>query len=136
MSRAKRLLVEFEDGTQQGVDVGQLSREGWVELARLGLVRLHAPSQAPAHYALLEWEGGWKEAVAVDSDVLGVLRYYTVERVEELGRLALERPNDYPQLILVNRLPRKVKSLLLTGKPGLTVYTFEEKSTVKEGGKA
>lgn len=135
MSRPKRVLVEFEDGTQKGADIGRLGRTGWVDLAKLGLVDLHAAPQQPASYALLEWGKGWKEAVAVDSDVLGLLRYYTVERMEEVGRLAFDKAGDYPQLILIDRLPREVKSLLLAGKSGTSMYLFEEKEVAKEGGK-
>jgi hypothetical protein len=135
MSRPKRILVEFEDGTRREADISQMGRQGWIDLARLGLVDLHAAPEPPAAYALLEWRKGWKEAVAVDSDVMGLLRYYTLERVEEVGRLALEKSGDYPQLILVDRLPRDVKSLMLARDAGTSMYLLEEKEIAKEGGK-
>ena len=136
MSRPKRILVEFEDGTQKSADISQVSTEVLPELVRLGLIGVHDTTRVPAQYALLEWADGWKEVVAVDADVLGMLRYYALERVDEVGRLAFDKPDDYPQLILVSRLPRDVKSCLLTGVSGSNMVRFEEKASVEEGGKA
>jgi hypothetical protein len=64
-----------------------------------------------------------------------LLRFYTLERVEEEGRLSLEVADDYPELLVIKRLPRRIEHILFVGRDALQAYAPEEKVTVKEGGK-
>jgi hypothetical protein len=84
---------------------------------------------------LLQWKDGWKEVVGIPRKAAELLRFYTVERTEEVGRMAFHVAEDYPMLFLVKRLPKEIESLLLVGPGGAKEYVLEEKKTVKEGGK-
>lgn len=133
MNGPKRIIVEYGDGTRHEAPFSKLSSQARMELSALGLCE--APSDIEKNYLLLEWKDGWKEVLAVDGRAVELLRYYTVERVEEVGRLSVEMADAYPQLLMIKRLPGAVESILLVRKEGVQVYTPLEKATVKEGGK-
>ena len=134
MSLPKRVIVEHEDGTRREAPFSRLSRQTQSELSNFGLEE--APrSIAPDSYVLLHWKDGWKEVAAVDAGAVEVLRYYTIERVEEVGRVSLDATGENPQLLMIRRLPRQVDSILLVGKDGPQAYALAEKNTVREGGK-
>jgi hypothetical protein len=134
MKGPKRIIVEYEDGTSREAPFGTLSKQAQKELSAL-----RAPAsglaQSPMSYVLLQWKDGWKEIVAVDESALDLLRYYTIERVEEIGRLSLNTTDGIPQLLLVKRLPGRLENILFVGNEGPQSYSLEEKATVKEGGK-
>jgi hypothetical protein len=83
----------------------------------------------------MRWKDGWQEVKGIPKETAELLRYYTLERTEEVGRMAFEVAEDYPLLLLVKRLPRHIESLLLVGRTEVKEYPLEEKRTVKEGGK-
>jgi hypothetical protein len=64
-----------------------------------------------------------------------LLRYYVLERVEEVGRIAFEVEGDYPVLFAVKRLPKELDSLVIFGKAGVKRYHVEPKVKREEGGK-
>jgi hypothetical protein len=92
-------------------------------------------TKASDHYVLLRWKDGWKEVVGIPKKAVELLRFYTVERTEEVGRMAFHVAEDYPVLFLVKRLPKEIESLLLMGPRDEKEYVLEEKRTIKEGGK-
>lgn len=134
MNLPKRVVVEYEDGTRLEAPFSRLSRQGQIELSAVGLCEAPIP-EAPESYLLLQWKDGWKEVVAADSRAVELLRYYTIERVEEVGRLSMEVADANPQLLLIRRLPGLVDSILFVGKDGPKAYALAERVTVKEGGK-
>ena len=62
---------------------------------------------------MLEWKDGWKEVYALPPDVSDVRKYYVIRRVEEVGRLFLDRGDGYPELIEVLRKPKEVERMTL-----------------------
>ena len=134
MKGPKRIIVEYEDGTRRETSFDTLSKQAQKELSALK-TSAGGPVQSPASYALLQWKDGWKEIVAVDESALDLLRYYTIERAEEIGRLSLNTTDGTPQLLFIKRLPGRLESILFVGNDGLQSYSLEEKVTVKEGGK-
>ena len=57
------------------------------------------------------WSGrtDGKEVYALPPDVSDVRKYYVIRRVEEVGRLFLDRGDGYPELIEVLRKPKEVR---------------------------
>ncbi len=134
MNAPKKIIVEYENGTRQEAAFDKLSSTGRTELSTLGLCDAAAPDTG-THYLLLEWKDGWKEVKAVGGHVLEVLRYYTIERVEEIGRLSMEVADGNPELMMVKRLPGRLERIIFVGANGPKAYALEEKAMVKEGGK-
>ncbi len=135
MSSPRRLIIEYEDGSKKVTEFCQLDNETWLELSRSGLCPPPPPKKTLDHYVLMRWKDGWQEVVGISHVTAEPLRYYTLERMEEVGRMAFDVAEDYPLLFLVKRLPRHIETLLLVGRRGVKGYTLEEKRTVKEGGK-
>jgi hypothetical protein len=134
MNAPKKIIVEYEDGTRQEAAFAGLSNTGRTELSALGLCEAAAPDTG-TQYLLLEWKDGWKEVKAMEGHVLELLRYYTIERVEEIGRLSMEKADGNPELLMIKRLPGRLERIIFVGANGPQAYALEEKATVKEGGK-
>lgn len=134
MNIPKRIIVEYEDGTHREAFFGTLSKETQTELSALEALE-NRPTKTLKNYILLQWQDGWKEVVAVEGRSNELLRYYTIERLEEVGRLSLGTGDDYPLLQLIKRLPGHIESILYIGNQGPQSYRMEEKVTVREGGK-
>jgi len=136
MSQPKRLIIEFEDGSKKILEFNQLKKEVWLGLSKM---RLCSPppalSELSDHYLLLKWKDGWQEVVGIKKKNVELLRYYTIERTEEVGRMALEVGEEYPVLFLIKRLPRQIEGLWVIGERGERYYSFAEGQMVKEGGK-
>jgi hypothetical protein len=135
MNTPKKIVVEYEDGTRREAAFDRLSSTGRTELSAIGLCESAAPDTG-THYLLLEWKDGWKEVKAMSGQTLELLRYYTIERVEEIGRLSMEVADANPELLMVKRLPGRLERIIFVGANGPQAYKLEEKATVKEGGKA
>ena len=135
MSLPKAFVIEYEDGSSKRTEFRELSRETWLALSKLKLCPPPAVAKGSYHYVLLRWKDGWKEVVGIPRKAVELLRFYTVERTEEVGRMALHVAEDYPMLFLVKRLPKEIETLLLVGPGGAKEYVLEEKRTIKEGGK-
>jgi hypothetical protein len=134
MSMPKRVIVEYEDGTSREASFSSLSKEIQTQLLKLK-TQGDVQTKNSENYLLLQWKDGWKEIIAVDGHATELLRYYVIERVEEVGRLSLSAGDDYPLLQLIKRLPGRIESILFIGKQGPQSYRMEEKMTVREGGK-
>ncbi len=134
MNGPKRIIMEYEDGTRRETAFASLSKESQAELAAIGSTQASGDEQGKG-YLLLQWQDGWQEVVAVDERAVELLRYYTIERVEEIGRLSLELAEGYPQLLMIKRMPRRIERILFVNRDRLQAYALEEKATVKEGGK-
>jgi hypothetical protein len=136
MTLPKRLIVEYEDGSTKGIEFSQLDKSIRLELSRRGLSP--PPSEVPehlSHFLLLRWKSGWQEVIGVDKSPVELLRYYILERMEEVGRLALEVKGDYPILFTIKRLPKELESLMIIGREEVKVYHLEPKTKREEGDK-
>jgi hypothetical protein len=112
--KPKKVKVEYEDGSCLECEFSKLSQAGQKELADLGLVLSPGGETAGKEkYVLLEWKDGWKEVFAVPPDVSDVRKYYVIRRMEEVGRLFLDRGEGYPELIEVLRKPQDVERMTL-----------------------
>lgn len=134
MSRLRTVVLEYEDSTRREIAFDQLGTQTRMELSALGSSQT-VPREAVKTYLLLQWKDGWKEVIAAGERVTDLLRYYTIERVEEIGRVSLEVPGGAPELLLIKRLPSAIDSILLVGNEDRQAFTLQEKVTVKEGGK-
>ncbi|UCE33735.1 MAG: hypothetical protein JSV40_11040 [Deltaproteobacteria bacterium] len=136
MSEPKRLIIEYEDGSMKGIEFFHLSRLNRLELSKLGLCAPPSAIPSPSkYYLLLRWKDGWQEVFGVDNGSVELLRYYVIERMEEVGRMALEVEGDYPVLLLIRRMPKKLESLTIIGGGGSKVFGLEPKLRNEEGGK-
>ena len=130
----KRLIVKYENGSIKETDFSRLSRHSWLELSKLGLCPL--PSLRPSKsYLLLQWQDGWQEVLGVDESSVELLRYYVLERMEEVGRMALQTEGNYPTLLMIQRKPKEFDSLLIIGSGDTTAYSFEPRVKKEEGDK-
>ncbi|SEM11365.1 hypothetical protein SAMN04489760_104119 [Syntrophus gentianae] len=135
MNGAKRIIVEYGDGVRREADFEKLSKQGQVELSVLGLCEAPLP-ETGKKYALFRWKDGWNEVLAVNEKAKEVLRFYSIERMEDIGRFSLEIEGGNPDLYIVKRNPDQVKEILLVGSENNTQsYVMEEKATIREGGK-
>jgi hypothetical protein len=135
MKRLKRVVLHYEDSTVREIPFNSCSAQAQTELARLGLSDSLAAADDES-YVLLQWADGWKEVVAADERATALLRYYTVERVEEVGRLSLEVKDMNPELLVIKRLPGAIESVVFVNQQAIEAYKMEKQATVKEGGKA
>ncbi len=136
MSTPKRLIIEFEDGTKKMAEFNQINKDLWLLLSRFGFCSPPPPlSELSDYYLLLQWKDGWQEVVGLKKKEAELLRYYTIERVEEVGRMALEIGEEYPALFLIKRLPRQVEGLWIIGNKEKRYYPLGERQTMREGRK-
>ena len=136
MSAPKHLIIEYEDGSTKGIEFNQLSKPFRLELSRRGLCPPPSVISEPLkHYLLLKWKNGWQEVMGVDKTPVELLRYYVLERMEEVGRMAFEVKGDHPVLLIINRLPKELHSLMIVGRKHAKVYRLESKTKREEGNK-
>ncbi len=136
MTVPKRLIIEFEDGSKKAIEFSQLARPIWLELSRLGLCLPPPPiSESSKNYLLLRWKNGWQEVMSVDKNSVDLLRYYILERTEEVGRIVLNTNEDYPILMTVNRLPKELDRLMIVGGGYTKGYHLEPSVKKEEGDK-
>jgi len=110
MSRPINIKIEYEDGTSRESGIEKLSQEARKELEDLGLL---VADPEEDRYVVVEWKDGWKEVYRAPSNTTGLRKYFVIERKEEVGRLYLEREEEYPELIQILRKPNEVKRVSL-----------------------
>ncbi len=136
MKTPKYFFIEYDDGSTKKIEFNQLSRPVHLELSRMGLCPSPFETPEPSkHYLLLRWKNGWQEVTGVDKNPLDLLRYYILERMEEVGRMALEVKGDYPVLLSIKRLPKELDRLMIVGSDHAKVYRLEPKAKKEEGDK-
>lgn len=132
MSILKRLVIELEDGSSKEIDFNKLSKDAQREICRIGVCSTPANAY-PESYLLMHWKDGWQEVVAINGKNSELLRYYTIQRIEERGRLALELGESYPQLFIIKRVPRDIDSLLIMGNDYTKYYNLDLEMEINEG---
>ena len=134
MSIPKRLVIEYEDGSTKAIPFRNVNRQVQFELAKSELCPPPDGVGSSKQYLLLRWQDEWQEVVGVDREVIELLRYYVIERIEDRGRLALEVGTDYPELFTIERRPRELTNLLIVGRNGsLKSYRLESEMERQEG---
>jgi hypothetical protein len=134
MKMPKRLVLEFHDGSQKEFEFSKLSKQLQADIAELDFCTQRAETDVSKSYMLLRWQNGWQEVLGIAKDRLELIRYYSIERIEETGRIALGTGDDFPVLIYVKRFPKQVESVLLSDCDSAKMHIFMEKATVKQGG--
>jgi hypothetical protein len=136
MISPKRLIIEYEDGSAKALDFKELSREAWLELSKVGVCSPPPAIAKPSdHYVLLSWKDGWKEVIGIPKQNIDLIRYYVIERTEEIGRMAFDVTENYPLLFLVKRLPKQIESILIMESSGPKAYPLQERRSIREGSK-
>lgn len=132
MNISKRVVVEYEDGSKKAIDFDNLSRSSQLEISRAvdGSPSLAMNSEK---YLLLGWRDGWHEIVAINGDSIELLRYHVIRRIEDQGRLSLEVGTSYPQLFIINRMPRDLNSLLILDNNSAKYYELDSEVETWEG---
>lgn len=133
MNVPKRLVVEYADGSTKDVDFGKVDSHMRFELAKLGLYTPPDHVGSSKHYLLFQWQDGWQEVLGVDKESTEVLRYYVIQRMEDIGRLSLEVGAGYPELLLIRRMPRELTSLLIVSDGSVKSYGLESEIERWEG---
>jgi len=86
---------------------------------------------ADKKYVVMKWKDGWQEVAAVQGDVIDFSKYYVVERLEQYGRLVLNRPKgEVPELIVIGRNPRQIEKVTLVDADQ---RSLTPKDTYREG---
>jgi len=109
-----KIKVEYDDGSVRECEANDLSQEGKEALAKLGLFPLSIKDlNEGKKYVLVEWKNGWKEVFSVPPDVTEIRNYLVIRRAEEIGRLFLDKKEEYPELIEILRKPKDVERITL-----------------------
>ena len=105
--KISKVTVQYDNGAVQEISASTLPEKILSELSAAG-------SDKPGRFLLMEWQDGWREVIKVPENVSEVNRYYVMRRVEESGRLVIDKSNqDYPELIEIIRKPRELKRVTL-----------------------
>jgi len=105
LGRPHKIVVEFEDGSTCEALFESLPETLQLDLMRQPFASKLSPEPEKEKFLILEWDDGWKEVIQVDKACTQINRYYVISRVEHVGRLSLNKQNDYPELIEIIRKP-------------------------------
>lgn len=109
--RPHKILVEFEDGSACEALFESLPETLQLDLLRQPFASKPSPEPEKEKFLVLEWDDGWKEVIQVDQACEEINRYYVISRVEHVGRLSLNKKDDYPELIEIIRKPLNLKRI-------------------------
>lgn len=109
--KPRKVIVEFDDGSKVEASFEGLPSQLQFELLRQPFASRPSPNPEQEKFVLLEWDDGWKEVVEVDTTCSEINRYYVISRPEDVGRLSLNKEDDYPELIEVVRKPLDLKKI-------------------------
>jgi len=129
-SNPTRITVEFDDGHQVGLDWNDLPSPLRKELERQPALSPKASDPDKDKYLVLTWADGVREVAKVDATCQDINRYYVISRLEEVGRLSLNKPDGYPYLVEINRRPQELESITFNGS-----FSLQEEKSLREGKK-
>jgi len=132
MSRPKPVTVhiDFDDGSKSSASFESLPSQLQFEILRQPFAAKAGSNPEMERFVLLEWDDGWREVIEVDAKCTDINRYYVISRPEDVGRLSLNKEDDYPELIEIIRKPLDLKRITFTD----TFQLAPDKST-REGKK-
>ena len=128
--KAKKIIVQFDDGTQTEAAFEDLTAHVQRELLKQPVLFDASPDGADKKFVLLEWKDGWMEVKAVDPGCTELNRYYVITRPEDVGRLSLKKEDGYPELLEIGRTPLDLKQIGFVGN-----YEIALKKSDREGKK-
>ena len=110
-SKPHKVVIEFDDGSKTEADFDAMPSQLQLELLRQPFASQPSENPDQEKYVLLEWDDGWREVIQVDAACSEINRYYVISRPEDVGRLSLNKEDDYPELIEIVRKPRDLKRI-------------------------
>lgn len=125
-----QIILEFDHGSQASLPFDQLPGTLQQEILRQPFAAMPCPNPDEAQFVLLEWDDGWNEVIQVDGTCTDINRYYVINRPEDVGRLSLNKENDYPELIEIIRKPMDLKKITF-----LDTYELTLERSLREGKK-
>jgi hypothetical protein len=125
MKKLRNISLQYEDGTTQNIEYGSLDAGMQTALVNSGLGEPPSNISSAPSYLVLQWKDGWKEVLAVNSDVAELIRYYVIRRIEDRGRIALDLGSGYPELIIIERQPAELSRLLIVGNSNVKSYELQ-----------
>ncbi len=105
-SKPQKVVIEFDDGSKREASFDALPSQVQLELLRQPFASQPSAHPEQEKFVLLEWDDGWREVLEVDATCAEINRYYVISRPEDVGRLSLNKKDDYPELIEIVRKPR------------------------------
>jgi hypothetical protein len=123
MSRStpQKIVIQFSDGSSTESPFHALPAQLQFDILRQPFASRPSPEPEKEKFVLLEWEDGWTEVVEVDATCTEINRYYVISRPEDIGRLSLNKPDGYPELIEIVRKPLNLKKITFLNTFQLTL---------------
>jgi hypothetical protein len=133
LSTPKELIVNYEDGTQKTFDYHSLETDLQLRIAKLGLSPLPQEIGSSRNYIILQWKDGWQEVIGSEKATVDLLRYFVIRRIEDRGRFAFEVGAEYPELLVIRRLPMDLKRVLIVSEGRVKSYDLGKEVARHEG---
>jgi hypothetical protein len=133
MKKLKYLLLEYEDGTQTRINQDNIDIMVQLALANSSLCDPIPEISSAKHFLILQWKDGWREVVGIKGEVANLLRYYVIRRIEDRGRLALDVGAEYPELLIIERIPKDISRILIVSDSGVKSYVLQVELEGYEG---
>lgn len=123
MSRStpRKIVIQFSDGSSTESPFDALPAQLQFDIMRQPFASRPSPEPEKERFVLLEWEDGWMEVLEVDATCTEINRYYVISRPEDIGRLSLNKPDGYPELIEIVRKPLNLKKITFLNTFQLTL---------------
>jgi hypothetical protein len=109
--RPQKIVLEFSDGSRKESAFNALPDQLQFDIMRQPFAGQLNPAPRKNKFVLLEWKDGWKEVIQVQTNCTEISRYYVISRPEEVGRLSLDKPDGYPELIEIVRKPLDLEKI-------------------------
>lgn len=140
MTGPRRIIFEYEDGMTSSIAFSALPESVQLELEKMSFCSPTQLVSMNSQYVLLQWKDGWQEVASIEGENAQLIRYYVISRIEDVGRLSIETDSYWPDLHIVQRTPKEVKSALVVGRDKVYAYAFDEgverwEGTFEAGGK-
>ena len=129
-SKPHKVVIEFDDGSKTEAGFDALPSQLQLELLRQPFASQPSKNPDQEKYVLLEWDDGWREVIQVDAACSEINRYYVISRPEDVGRLSLNKEDDYPELVEIVRKPRDLKRITF-----LDTFKLSVERSAREGKK-
>ncbi len=110
-SKPRKVVIEFDDGSKTETSFELLPSQLQFELSRQPFASQPSENPDQEKYVLLEWDDGEREVIQVDAACSAINRYYVISRPEDVGRLSLDKKDDYPELIEIVRNPLALRRI-------------------------
>ena len=109
--KPQKVIIEYNDGMKLESSFDDLPATLQSEILRQPFASRPSPNPENEKYLILEWDDGWKEVIQMDDRCADINRYYVISRPEDVGRLSINKQDDYPELIEITRKPMDLKRI-------------------------